>query len=193
MECSSNTRIIIIITIVVKKSEEEKSLPWDSRRRRSNAFFVFFVQQHDEHDHSRKNEEEEEEDAATVTTSSSFLVTGYGRDRPGIYAQCYWAATQIRATSKPLGGETRLGFYDNAFRLRREETIIIIIIIIIIRRKKRARRARCTHRQIRATSENCMETRRNKRCRSAGIKLIIRRRTSQGSRRGSQKRSRNAG
>ena len=44
-----------------------------------------------------ENEREEEETAAPNNVVDAFLVTGYGRDRPGIYAQFSWAALEIRA------------------------------------------------------------------------------------------------
>ena len=46
----------------------------------------------------KENEREEEEDAAAPNNVvDAFLVTGYGRDRPGIYAQFSRAASAIRA------------------------------------------------------------------------------------------------
>ena len=46
----------------------------------------------------KENEREEEEDAvAPNNVVDAFLVTGYGRDRPGIYAQFSRAASAIRA------------------------------------------------------------------------------------------------
>ena len=47
----------------------------------------------------KENEREEEEDAVAAPNNvvDAFLVTGYGRDRPGIYAQFSRAASAIRA------------------------------------------------------------------------------------------------
>ena len=44
-----------------------------------------------------ENEREEEETAPNNNVVDAFLVTGYGRDRPGIYAQFSRAASAIRA------------------------------------------------------------------------------------------------
>ena len=78
----------------VNDSSSSSSQSVLTRRRRQRVLRLFSSNTNTT---TRDENEREEEDTAPNNVVDAFLVTGYGRDRPGIYAQFSRAASAIRA------------------------------------------------------------------------------------------------